>query len=73
MWQSDRNRIACITKGSIGVTYNAIRPGTGIAIQTQRDNFQAVSDRQQSVIWLGSIAVYKMLIGNLLSVGCHEV
>ena len=28
MWRSDRNRIACMANGSIGVAYNAIRPGS---------------------------------------------
>ena len=62
MWPSDRNRIACIANGSIGVAFIAIRPGTerryvsSIAIGAQTDRFRVASDRQQSVIWSRSVA-----------------
>ena len=71
MWLSDRSRIVGVANGSIGVAYNAIRPGT------ERRMSQASPSERKRIVFKSHLTanrvlfdrarspLYKMLTGDL--------
>ena len=57
MWRADRNRIACIANGSIGVAYNAIRP------VTERRVSQASPSERKRIVF-GSLLIANRALFN---------